>query len=212
MNWRPPHNALFVQVFSDVRHAARLLRSLLPVAVARRVDWDTLKLVSAHFVDKTLRTRQGDLLYHAKLRGGGDVLFYVVLEHQSSSSPMMALRLLRYEVRIWDWWLENNPGQKRLPVIIPVVLSHAKGGWRAPTQFQDLVELPDDLTGELGTLVPSFRYVVDDLAKQTDQQLMNRGLEAFLTLTLPAARRAQRAGSGKPPARVGRSVAKTVAS
>ena len=56
------------------------LRAALPAAVASAIDWSTLTLVNAHFVDDALAVRESDLLYTAKV-GGAEVLLYVLFEH-----------------------------------------------------------------------------------------------------------------------------------
>jgi hypothetical protein len=50
----------------------------------------------------------------------------------------MPFRLLKYMVRIWDHWQRSTEGAKKLPPIIPLVLSHAPSGWKAA---RDLLEL-----------------------------------------------------------------------
>ena len=67
---------------------------------------------------------------------GGDVLF----EHQSTVDSLMSFRLLRYEIRIRERWLRDNPGAHRLPAILPVVLHHSVDGWTGSTSFEDLLD------------------------------------------------------------------------
>lgn len=49
-----PHDALFKRTFSQVEHAAGLLRAVLPAEVVPRIDWATLEQVPGSFVDARL--------------------------------------------------------------------------------------------------------------------------------------------------------------
>ena len=50
-----PHDALFQYVFSNPEHAAPALRTMLPAALAQKVDFSTLTLAPGHFVDPEAR-------------------------------------------------------------------------------------------------------------------------------------------------------------
>ena len=115
-----PHDSLVQTVFSDLENAAGELRSVLPAAVVDKLNWTTLKLEPGTFVDPELRDRHTDLLYSVELKGSPKpgsgkhssarrVFLYVLLEHQSSADRWMLLRLLRYMLRIWEWFLTNTP-------------------------------------------------------------------------------------------------------
>src|SRR6266496_2828762 len=104
-----PHDSLFNAVFSQPEHARGALRSVMPSAVAEALDWQTLAVVPGSFVDPQLQWRHTDLLFTAAWHGGPHVLLYVLFEHQSSSDPRMAYRLLRYLVRIWERWWSDQP-------------------------------------------------------------------------------------------------------
>jgi predicted transposase/invertase (TIGR01784 family) len=90
-----PHDALFKYVFSQPEHAASELRSVLPAEVAGRLDWSSLELQPASFVDERLSGRQADLLFTVRYEER-PAYVYVLLEHQSTCDPLMAFRLLRY--------------------------------------------------------------------------------------------------------------------
>ncbi len=135
-----------------------------------------------HFVDEQLQDRFTDILYSVQL-GDARIAIYVLLEHQSQPDELMGLRLLRYMVRIWDRWLAEHPDEKRLPVVLSVVLSHAEGGWTAPTSMHALF---DEVAVQLAAPhVPSFSFVLDDLSRSTDEELRGRAMTQPLgTLTL----------------------------
>jgi len=178
-----PHDAVFKAIFSDPARAMGVLRAALPPDVARLVDFDTARLVPGSFVDERLRDRHADLLFRVKL-AGRDAFVYLLFEHQSESDRLMPLRLLRYRVRIWDDWLAANPGTTRLPAIVPLVLSHAEGGWKAPQRMSELYDLSAAEWEAFGPWLPEFRTALDDLTGTSDERLRTRVMDAAGRLAL----------------------------
>jgi hypothetical protein len=116
--------------------------------------------------------------------GRHPVAVYLLFEHQSEADAMMPFRLLRYMVRIWERWLADNADARALPAIVPVVLSHAEGGWRVATSMRDLYSLPADLVDAIMPHLPSYTFVLDDLAAKTDDALRSRAIEALGSVAL----------------------------
>jgi predicted transposase YdaD len=170
-----PHDALFKYIFSQPEHAAAQLRAVLPGDIATALDWSTLTLQPGTFVDEQLAGRETDLLFSVPTDGHNS-LVYVLFEHQSSSDALMAFRLLRYLVRIWDALLQKQPELRRLPPIVPVVLHHGEAGWPPPTDFQSLLDTPIPLRQQLAEYIPQFRFVLDDLSQTDDATLRGRAI------------------------------------
>ena len=178
-----PHASLFLKVFSRRKLATQHLRGVLPPALVAALDWRTLRVESGHYVDDALTWSASDLLYSVKL-GGERLLVYVLLEHQSSSDSHMVFRVLRYMVRVWEKLLADHPDAKALPVIVPVLLSHAEGGWKAAVTMHELLGLEGERAVLLGAFAPSFRLLLDDVAAQSDAELRGRTLDALGALAL----------------------------
>jgi hypothetical protein len=163
-----PHDKLFKETFTNVAHAAAELRAVLPTEVVALLRWETLRLESGNFEVASERRRFCDLLFSCERASDrGRALVYVLFEHQSSDTPSMMLRMLRYMVQIWERWLETKQGLP-LPPILPVVLSHDERGWRSARRFADLFEADEGTLTLLRRFVPDFEIVVDDIAKVTD--------------------------------------------
>ena len=64
-----PHDALVKVIFSQLTHAAGLLRAMLPPALAARMDFSTLALRPGSFVNRHLWARHTDLLFSVKVAG-----------------------------------------------------------------------------------------------------------------------------------------------
>ena len=179
-----PHDALFHGVFSRPEQAAGELAAVLPAELASRLDWSTLVALDGHFVDQELSSRHSDLLYSVQLQGE-QVLVYVLLEHQSSIEGRMAFRVLRYLVRIWDWWMAEHPErQDDLPVIVPVVVSHAEGGWTASRSMSELCGIDRLGLQCVASHVPQLTLLIDDVAAASDEQLRGRAMRELGKLAL----------------------------
>ena len=179
---RTPHDKLFKRIFRDPRYAAEELRTQLPSSLVAALDWSSLQRESESHVDESLADIYSDLVFSARA-GSERVLVYVLFEHQSTNDERMALRLLEYMVKIWTHFVEDEENSNEpLPLIIPVVLAHAQGGWTSKRRFTEL------FTRESLALaprsIPDFEYVVDDLAKSSHQQLKTRALSDPVKLTL----------------------------
>ncbi|WP_239395974.1 Rpn family recombination-promoting nuclease/putative transposase, partial [Frankia sp. CiP3] len=179
-----PHDAVFRRILGTPSNAASQLRATLPASLIARLDLDRLVLVPGSLIDATLRWRHTDLLFTVPLDGRA-AFVYVLIEHQSSNDPLMAFRMLRYVVRVWDRHLADHPRVTRLPVVLPLVVHHNEQAWTAPVEVADLVDLADlDLAAGWGEYVPRFRFLLDDLVRVDERQLRERPLTHAARLTL----------------------------
>ncbi|MFV8749588.1 Rpn family recombination-promoting nuclease/putative transposase [Nannocystaceae bacterium ST9] len=184
-----PHDAVFKHAFEQPEHAADLFRSVLPPAIADAIAWSTIAREPGSFVDVELADRHSDLLFSAELLGGRAFL-YLLLEHQSSLDVDMPLRMLVYQVRIWERHRKQSTGP--LPPILPVLVSHAPGGWTGARHFHELIAPDPSQLPELAQFVPSFRLLVEDLAHLSNDDLKARTLAVFPKLVLWLLRDARR--------------------
>ncbi len=159
-----PHDKLFKSAFGDPATAAEFLRWEIPSALSSAIDWDRLRLEPGAFVDSHYRQSESDLLFSAPT-GESECLVYLLFEHQLAPDPWIALRLLRYQVRIWETWRKNHPETGSLPVILPVVLAQNAAVWKISPQFSSLLDIPASLVGDLEPLIPDFTYRLIQLAE-----------------------------------------------
>ena len=187
---RTPHDKLFKRIFKDPRFAAEELRSALPAPLVTSLDWATLKREPETHVERRDADAYSDLVFSAQARGAR-VLIYVLFEHQSTNDDHMALRLLGYMVSIWGRFVENKANaRKPLPPVIPVLLAHAPGGWKANARFTD--SFTEDALAIAPWAIPHFEYAVDDLAKLGPDALRARSASDPVKLTLWVLRDARR--------------------
>ncbi len=179
-----PHDALVKWTFAQPERAADELRSALPATITARLDWSSLLLEPGSFVDPELTERLTDLLFSVRTTDGSTAKIYVLLEAQRHADALMAYRLLRYMVRIWERWLEGHPGVRKLPAILPVVLYNGAGRWTAATDLRELFDLSPELLADTRELVPSFRFALDDLSAIPDDAIRARVMEGLPKLVL----------------------------
>ena len=181
-----PHDGLIKNVFTDVENARGELQTMLPPALVKRLDWNTLRVEPGSFVDEVLKERHSDILYSVRFLDDPTKLafLYLLFEHQSAPDHWMPFRLLRYDVRIWEYFLKNNPDAKHLPIIVPVVLHHGKDGWTASKRLLDLFDIEEPLRSVVVPYLPDFGFVLDDLAFKSDDELRGRAMTPFARLAL----------------------------
>ena len=106
-----------------------------------------------------------DLLFSAPLAANPEssACVHLLFEHQSTCDPFIALRLLRYMVRIWEEWIRLFGNSKPLPVIFPVVLAQDRRIWKLSTQFSALFGNAASLD-LLRPFLPDFAFRLIQLA------------------------------------------------
>jgi len=174
-----PHNAAFTAAFQKTDLAESFFRNYLPPEIVRHIDFDHLEYCNKTYVDEKLIDKHSDVVYRTRF-SGKDGFLYLLFEHQSTPDPMMAFRLLCYMVNIWKEYIDQNPHENRLPMIVPLVLYHGKRKWNSSIQFSDMIDGPDDLS----VYIPGFTYRLYDLGEYEDDMLMvgDMALRAMLRL------------------------------
>ncbi len=179
-----PHDALFKGVLGKPEHARGVLRSLVPAALAEALDWSALTHCPGSFVDLALKEQFTDLLYSAMWRDGGEVLVYFLFEHLSAppKDGLIAYRLLRYQVRIWEDWHAKHPNAKALPMIIPIVMYHGVTPWSEPRLFDALLDVPAAVRPAVAPYLIQFAYLLNDLSEISDDELRDGAMTALAKL------------------------------
>jgi predicted transposase/invertase (TIGR01784 family) len=135
-----PHDALVKAVFGQPQHAGGLMRTILPLSVSAVLRWDTLKREPGSFIDPQLADRHTDLLFSVGLdRADRRGYLYLLLEHQSTVDHDTILRINGYILRICEQ-LRRDGVTGRLPLIIPMVVTHARNVWTAPRSYDAMFE------------------------------------------------------------------------
>ncbi|MDM8525776.1 Rpn family recombination-promoting nuclease/putative transposase [Desulfococcaceae bacterium HSG8] len=173
-----PHDKFVKETLTRRENAVSFFREYLPPEIVSQLDWRTLKIAKDSFIKPELEERFSDIVYEIRAKGK-TVFIYLLLEHQSSADPWMALRFLRYMLELWELWRKQNPGKRKLPGIIPVLLYHGKDEWKVSVNFQDLFDEP----GLTADFIPKFRYLLKDFSLTGDEEIRGKiMLRLFLML------------------------------
>ena len=186
-----PHDRLFKAAMSDPARAGDLLRLVLPENMLAKLDLGALQVESGTWVDERLSESQSDILLSTRY-GAEPVLVYVLLEHKSEVKRWAHLQMLGYMCRIWNDEAESSQSAA-LPPIIPILVSHADGGWTGPLRLADLFGDTLARHPELAEFVPDFTAVLEDLQQRDDASLDAVALQPGVVMTLVALRDARRA-------------------
>jgi len=186
-----PHDRFVRYLLGEPERAAMFLKQVLPTTLTAAISWESLARCPESFVDETLDHRNSDVLFEMSV-SGQETLLYVLFEHQSTPEPRMALRLLRYMVRIWDWWLSKQPEANRtglkLPPIFPMVLAQGEHPWGQPVDLASLVDIPESLEALFAEYFPRISYWVYDVTEQDDVLLREQAMFGLAVLLMKYAR------------------------
>jgi predicted transposase YdaD len=174
-----PHDKLVKSTFSDPDNARAFLQAQLPRKLSRRMDWNSLTLVSGSFIDSEFAATSSDLLFTAKI-DGQPAFLYILFEHQNQEDPLIGLRLLTYMVRIWNDYLRNNSSVTKLPPILPLVLAQDNKPWKTSTRFADLIDIPEG-AGEIKKHIPDFEFQLVELFRMPFEKILGTPM-GILTL------------------------------
>jgi predicted transposase YdaD len=179
------HDRLFRYTFERPAVTEGELRSVLPAPVVEALDFTSLTLEPGTLVDAEHAELETDLLYRVQLSGEEGFIF-ILFEHQSSADGMMPYRMARYMLRIWERWsrAQATPA-KRLPVIVPLLLSNDQRPWRAARSLRELYAAPSGVLDALGPHLLDVTLRIDDLSAQSSEAFKARAsLNALGRLTL----------------------------
>ncbi|MGQ9557934.1 MAG: Rpn family recombination-promoting nuclease/putative transposase [Desulfurispora sp.] len=169
-----PHDKGYKFLLKNKETFLQLLRSFVPAPWVHNIDPQSLVLVDKSYITQEFADKEADIVYRLK-SAHGDVIFYVLLELQSTVDYLMPFRLLLYMVEIWREIYNNTPPKVReskrfrLPAIIPLVLYNGKPRWTAATSFQDILAAGEQFAG----YVLNFHYDLISVHHYNDRELMN---------------------------------------
>ena len=148
---RMPHDAFVKGMMSDIRVAKDFFCAHLPPTILEKIKLDTLRIEPCAFVDGTLKTRESDMLYSVQTTEGEPAYLFCLVEHQSTSDPLMAFRLSYYAMQILDQHIRQHKQEAALPLplVYPVVLYNGKEKFTASRDIFTLFGDHADLAREI---------------------------------------------------------------
>jgi predicted transposase/invertase (TIGR01784 family) len=165
---------------SDKGIAIDYFQNYLPAFVSKQLDFTTLTQLPDVYVSGALEKTMSDIVYSCQRKSGkGEVKVSLLIEHKSYPDKYTPVQIGSY---IFSGYIKQIQTDKKLSIIIPLLLYHGKGKWRYKT-LADLFKNPEP---EWRQFVPDFRYIYNNLGEISDQEvaaLRNKFLAAsFLAL------------------------------
>ena len=174
-----PHDKIFKRVMSDRENVTSLLGNILPEAVRKHLVLEEIFYEKDSFVPGHLSEYYADLLTSVPVRGGGiSAKIYFLFEHKSFGGHNTPIQMLRYMLEIWDKYDRDiREAGDKLPMIIPVIIAHARDGWEYK-KLSDFIEFPSE---DFKAYVPDFDFVLyDAITENPDDYEFIETLKALL--------------------------------
>jgi hypothetical protein len=167
-------------IFKNKEMFLEFLQSFVKEEWVNRIDESDMIRVDKEFVLQDYRKKEADIIYKLKLKDietgeKKEIIFYVLLELQSSVDRLMPYRLLMYMVQIWKEELKNikyTEAQKKnfkLPAIVPIVMHNSGQKWNVSRNFKDML----NETKSFGNHLVDFEYILIDVNSYSEQELTN---------------------------------------
>lgn len=137
---------------------------------------EDLFLIDKSYILSDYEELESDIVYRAKI-GEEEVIFYVLLEFQSSVDYSMPIRLFGYISEIWRDVLKNIDKKTikrkdfRLPAIVPIVLYNGEDKWTASREFKNIVSRSEIF----GDNIINFKYELLDVNRYEKEELVDLG-------------------------------------
>jgi len=174
-----PHDKLFREIWSNRKEALSFLENYLPPDILKLINPGSLEISKDTFIEEELRDFYADLLYRVKFDNDPGYI-YLLFEHKSYKERLIHLQLLGYLCRIWKLHVKQTK-DRRLPIIVPLVLYHGKTEWKINADFSSLLIGPYE---KLKTYIPDFKFILYDLTKFSDEQIKGTLLSRIALLLL----------------------------
>ena len=167
------HDKGYKYLLSSKKVFMELLRSFIKQGWVEMIDESSVICIDKSYILQDFSGKEADLVYRVKVKDK-EVIFYILMELQSTVDFQMPYRLLLYMIEIWRDILKNmKKGEAerkvfRLPVVVPVVLYNGEGKWSACRRYRETLdgyELFRDY-------VPDFKYILVDVNRISKKRLL----------------------------------------
>lgn len=138
------HDKSYKDLFSTKDAFLSFINTFVQGDWVDKLEKDKLILIDKSYISSDYEELESDIVYQATI-GKENVVFYVLLELQSSVDYSMPIRLLMYMVELWRDVLMNNEKKEikrkdyRLPAIFPIVIYNGSNKWRCARNFKDII-------------------------------------------------------------------------
>ncbi len=150
------HDKLYKKLFSNPKLVEELLTSFVNEDFVKKLDFSTLVQLDKSFVTDEFIEKESDIFYKINYQNE-EIYLFLLIEFQSTVDKFMALRILRYELEFYDFYIKSQIEKKqsidKLPPLFPILLYNGNDTWTAPTNIKDLIK--SDIPAQY---IPDFSY------------------------------------------------------
>ncbi len=170
------HDKSYKDLYSKREVALDLFKNISNAKWVKDLKAEDLTLSNSHYITADYEEKEADIVYKANINNN-EVVFYILLEFQSSVDYTMPLRLLFYMCEILKEHAVNAKYKKynkniKIPAVIPIVLYNGEKVWDVPKQFRKMI-YNENL---FGNNILNFEYDVFDInndKKLTKEKLID---------------------------------------
>lgn len=145
--------------------------SLLPAEDIEDFDLSTIQMEATTHVDEHLKEHLSDFVSSCQMKDNTEANVCFILEHKSQPEVSLRLQLNRYINNAYQAQIDDKAKKSPYDLVIAVLIKHGDYNWSVP-QFSHHVRLPSKKYEEF---VPSFRILILDLIKISDNELKSLG-------------------------------------
>lgn len=174
MTERLKHDQIFRKSMENPLVSHEFLATHLPKDILALMDIATVRLENTSFVELDLTDKYSDVIFSAKFNNA-DGYIYLLLEHQSTADHFMAFRLLKYMANICDRYLTENPEEKHLPLIYPLIYFNGIQKYNVSRNLWDLFK-----SSELAREFWTKDYQLVNVHEIPDEELKKRTWSGIL--------------------------------
>jgi len=166
------HDKSYKDLFSTKDAFLSFVNTFIQGEWVDKLEKDKLILTDKSYILSDYEELESDIVYSATI-GKENVIFYVLLELQSSVDHSMPIRLLMYMVELWREILRDSKKNEikrktyRLPAIIPIVLYNGTKKWTCARSFKDIINKSE----LFGDNILDFRYILVDINRYSKEYL-----------------------------------------
>jgi predicted transposase/invertase (TIGR01784 family) len=167
------HDRGYKFLLSSRRMFLQLLNTFVKQGWVEEIDEKDMMLINKSFILQDFKDKEADIVYRIKIKGQ-EVIFYVLLELQSSVDYQMPYRLLQYMLEIWREYLKDidanvaEAKEFKLPIIVPIVLYNGSNRWTACESYKEYLR-NSDMFGEYAV---DFKYILLNVNGYPDEELL----------------------------------------
>lgn len=168
------HDKGYKGLLSKTHHFMHFLTKYIDADWVKTINENDLTLIDKTFIDADFKQTESDVIYKLKLKDR-EIIFYILLELQSSVDFTIPFRLLRYMTALLRREFRNTSENERkskdyrLPAVVPIILYNGSDNWSAVRSFKEYLQGYE----EFGDYLIDFKYLLFDLNRNTEETILS---------------------------------------